>query len=454
MAASILLLMLLLPPGDLKAAEEALAAGKAEEALALLGDLVRTESVSTGVLVVQGRALLRLRRYEAAVEPLLAAAAARPDDAALARDAAYACWGSAEGPFAQAYLDDALRFARRANDALLLADIQHARGDFESALATYRAASPPASERLRVLENIAGCYAGLGRPDEARTAYAEALEEAIARRDLVAAYRTGLAAGRGGRLLQWLDARVADEPENAWLLLYRGYARDALQQDENAAADLRRVAELLPDQRAARGRLAAVLARLGIRRQNEAALLESERVARELLDSDPGDAVAWQALYTLSWYAATNAKVERAYQILRVMIRIDPEDEPTSLNFCAMARRLGHHEEARQVFERLLESDPFSADCLVDFGILEDGLGNRAQAIALWRRALEVRPRDLNALENLFTTAWESGEEGLAREYATRALAIVRGPGGSPGQVARWTWFVDRLSWCPAAFRG
>ena len=102
------LLLLLLLAGDLDAAEKALEKGEHRQAIELLGDLADGEDPDVRALIVLGRAFLGLREYEGAVDPLLNASDARPDDKELARDAAWACWGAASGQFARAYLEDHL----------------------------------------------------------------------------------------------------------------------------------------------------------------------------------------------------------------------------------------------------------------------------------------------------------------------------------------------------------
>ena len=80
---SSLVVVLLLGTGDLDAAERALAAGKAEEALALLGDLADGNDAPGRALKVLGRAHLALTQYESAVDPLLRASDSFPKDTGL-----------------------------------------------------------------------------------------------------------------------------------------------------------------------------------------------------------------------------------------------------------------------------------------------------------------------------------------------------------------------------------
>ncbi|MHC4956230.1 MAG: multiheme c-type cytochrome, partial [Planctomycetota bacterium] len=83
-------LLLLLVSGDLAGAEKALAAGQAEKAIALVGDLADADDADVRALLVLGRAHLLLLDYESAVDPLLRALDKTPEDKKLARDAAWA----------------------------------------------------------------------------------------------------------------------------------------------------------------------------------------------------------------------------------------------------------------------------------------------------------------------------------------------------------------------------
>jgi tetratricopeptide (TPR) repeat protein len=447
------LALLLLLPGDVDAAQKALDAGKPNEAIRLLGDLPDQEEVDWRTNAVLGRAHLRLREYEAAVEPLLRAAEERPDDKPLARDAAYACWGSAKGIYARAYLDDALRMARKSGDALLIADIQYALGDFEEALQGYEGVKENPTTRLHVLNRIAECLGGLGRTEAAQEAHGAALEEAIRGEDLLAAYRSAFAAEKAGRLLNWLDERIAANPKDPWAHLYRGYTRARLLMFGEAAADLRIAVKARPDDLDAQSQLCRALIRLGLNEQRKEALEEGEAVARGILAKDAGQPGAWEALRWLAWHYWVTRDVERSYRLLKHLHALDPEEADVGLNFAAMARRLGHHEESRKTYEILLDAYPDDPDALNDLGILRDGLGDRAGAAELWSRVLDEDRENLNALENLFTAAWERGDRAAMEELAKRGLEAAR-RAKKEGSIARWIWFADRLSWAPTGHGG
>jgi tetratricopeptide (TPR) repeat protein len=439
------LVLVLLLAGDLGAAERALAEGRPREALDLLGDLADGPDADVRAYVVQGRAYLALGEAESAVEPLVRASDAKPGDKEFARDAAIACLRSAQGADARLYLEDARRLAGRSGEEALLADIEFALGEHEAALGRYRKL-PGLHPKVRVAE----CLQALDQGEEARAGWGEALEMALEAGDLAAAYRAAVSAGRVGRFLAWLDERVAARPDEASYRLYRGFARSQSAMYPEAAEDLRFFLARSPRHTAAIDRLSFVLLQHGVRQQDRALLEESAELARATLDADPANREAWDRIVWLAGHAWANGDIERSYRLLKDLHARDPADTAAALNFCAMARRLARYDEARATYDALLEASPRDPDVLNDYGILLDGLGDRDGARKLWERALAEEPENLDALENLFTDAWERGD-AAAETYAGRGLlaALAR-----KGPVDRWLWFRDRLHWAPSGFGG
>jgi tetratricopeptide (TPR) repeat protein len=439
--------------GDLDAAEKALAAGKPAEALEALGDLADRADSDPRAWVVQGRALLLVGDPEAAVEPLVRASEKRPEDKDLARDAANACWRSASGVYGRLYLEDAKRLATRAGDDALLAEIAFAMEDYEGALARYRklALGPGAQAPMRV----ADCLKLLGRADEAREAYAVALEACLKEEDLAAAFRAAFAAGRGGRLLLWLDERIAAKPEDLGARLYRGYVRAASSMYPEAIEDLRFCVGKVPGA-GVKDQLSFALLQHGVRMLDKAMVEEAAALAREVLDATGTDVEAaqrnaWERLVWIAGYRWQNGDLEGVYAVMKDLHGREPSEPSVALNFGMAARRLGRYDEARATYEGMLEISPDDAAALNDYGILLDGLGDREAARSLWGNVLAEEPGNLDALENLFTDAWERGDTASARDYARRGLAAAQ---EAKGPVDRWVWFEDRLLWAPRGFGG
>ncbi len=445
------LLSCLLGGGDLDGAEKALAAGKPNDALERLGDLADVDGASLRALLVQGRAYLRLREYEGAVEALLRGHELAPDNRALARDATLACWYAAAdaGAYASAYMADAKRLSKHTGDARLMADVHYFAGDHAAALRHYGDVPDKDKTRLFLRERRALCLRALSRADEARTAYGLALEEALRVKNLGAAFRTAFAARQQGRFLGWLDKRLQADSSDVEARRYRGYARAAVLRYADAATDLRAVLKKRPDDLAIKKQLTSVLLRVGVDTQTPAVLLEAESLGLGVLAQQPDDRATWNGLNWLAgWYWA-NRDVKSAYGLLGRLVAIDETDFDTGLNFGAMARRLGHLDAAKAVYTRLLELAPNDSDVLNDLAILRDGQGDRTAAVQLWRRVLEVDQNNLNALENLLTAAWERGDLARANELVPRGLTAARRPGGP---LQRWEWFRDRLEWCSKGF--
>jgi tetratricopeptide (TPR) repeat protein len=439
------LLLFLAASGDLEAAERALAEGRPADALALLGDLADAKDADARTLAAAGRAHLALGDAATATDPLLRASDLAPKDAALARDAAEACWRAAiadGGVLAQAYLEDARRVLGRTDEPLLLGRVLEALGRPGEAAAAYaRAVDAAEPTRGEALEGRARCLAALGEARAAREAYGEALEAAIARGDLGAAYRTAFEAARTGRLLSWLDTRIADAPDDLRLRRYRGFARARALLYREAADDLRVVASAAPHDADARRELARVLLHLFHKDRAPEHLAEAESLALALVQHDPADAEARRALLYAARQRHDRNEWDRALELLRTLYEADPLDVEATLNFGAVARRLGRDGEARAAYERGLEAHPRDPDLMNDYAIFLDGLGDRAGAVRLWEAALRADPHDLNALENLYTDAWERRDAQAVAALVARGLeAAAR----REGPADRWRWFRDR----------
>jgi len=458
-AASLLALLLVARPGDLDAARRAFDAQRFDEAIDLLGDLADAPDAAPEALLLLARAQRGAGRPDAAVEPYLRASDALESDRALAKEAAEDCleaFERAEGPGGDGYLQDARRMARRAGEPLLLGRVLLLLRDFEGAIPEFAKVERGAPGRAAAIEGRAQCLFELGREPESRAAYGELLDAAIEGGDLALGYRAAFRAGLGGKLLDWLDRLDGATPGDLRIRRYRGFARSQMLLYKEAAEDLRFVTAARPDDLAARNGLVYALLQVSVQAQDREARKEAEAAAVETvrMASRPGTEPehARFARENLLWIGSQHwaaGELEAALGSLRVLVETDPSDTRAGLNFGAIARRLGLHDEAKAVYDRLLEADPEDPDVLNDLGILVDGNGDRAGAVALWRKVLGIEPDNLDALENLHTSAWEAGELAAAREYAERGLEVA---GRRQKSVERWRWFRDRLSWAPSAF--
>jgi tetratricopeptide (TPR) repeat protein len=124
-------------------------------------------------------------------------------------------------------------------------------GDFEAALAEYRAAESLDPDDVRLQCNVAAALASLGRYGEAEEKLAEALhsdpKDADTRENLgLVHYKRGLYAEAAEELRIAADL----DPERATAFLYLGEALNRIDDLEGALAALKRSAEIQPSARA------------------------------------------------------------------------------------------------------------------------------------------------------------------------------------------------------------
>jgi tetratricopeptide (TPR) repeat protein len=213
------------------------------------------------------------------------------------------------------------------------------------------------------------------------------------------------AAYRWPDALALLDRLLDRVPDHVPALLVRGTIRDRLRQADGAEADLRRAAELAPENAAARVALAGLLNRLG-RTREAIAQYESARRSR-------------------------------------------PTDPATLLGLARAFADAADLDEAESRLDELLAADPDSADGLVERGRLALRRGRPAEAEPFLARAVQAAPerRDgqelyLAALKDQGRTeAVSQGEARLAELRAEDALGgrLKLRAHDAPGDVGvRW----------------
>ena len=154
------------------------------------------------------------------------------------------------------------------------------------------------------------------------------------------------------KLGPWLAAHPAD----ARALFDAGYAADAQNLLDNAAALYRRAVEANPQSFEAHVELGLVLAR-----QNKFADARPELAAATQLD--PGDAGA--AAKARAWRAM--AEIDRvidpakASEDLLEALKLSPETPADTLLAASLAEQTGQYDAAEQAYRRILAADPKSA---------------------------------------------------------------------------------------------
>ena len=80
-----------------------------------------------------------------------------------------------------------------------------------------------------------------------------------------------------------------------------------------------------------------------------------------------------------------------------------------------------------------------------------DDLDAKSRVRVTFVDSLPRVPVNRNALENLFTKAWERGDDEAVANYLARGLEEAAKT-GDPGLLRRWRWFENRLRWAPHGF--
>ena len=136
-------------------------------------------------------------------------------------------------------------------------------------------------------------------------------------------------------------------------------------------------------------------------------------------------------------------QADRAAQLLKEQLRLNPADEDVALRLETILRREGKREDLRWVLELKVEqaqSDEARIHTLTDWARLEgDTFRDFEQASELYRRLLELQPGNIEALRARVHLLLEAGGHATAattcgcrsaRSPGRRASAPVREPAG------------------------
>lgn len=114
---------------------------------------------------------------------------------------------------------------------------------------------------------------------------------------------------------------------------------------------------------------------------------EADRLARQVLESEPNHVGARVLLATLAGKAGRTAEAEK---LLREALAIEPSHPQALDRLAGLLRHLGKTDEAIQLSQRALERTPNDIDALETLGRTYLGTQQLAQAEATFRRAVEV----------------------------------------------------------------
>jgi tetratricopeptide (TPR) repeat protein len=225
------------------------------------------------------------------------------------------------------------------------------------------------------------------------------------------------AAHRDGRLddaEEGYRATLEGDPVHVDALHLLGVLRHQQGQHAEAAALVRRAADLRPQDAALQLNLGNALKALG---QLDDAI-ERFRNALTLAPSFP------MAHYNLGNAYAAAGRHEDAADAFRRSLDLQPNDASSHNNLGNALHALGQHEEAIDAFRRALDLRPGHAGAHNNLGMAFNALDETEQATAQFRAALAVEPRFVAAHFNLGNTLHATGRFTEAAAAFEAVLAL------------------------------
>lgn len=204
-------------------------------------------------------------------------------------------------------------------------------------------------------EGLAVALTELGREDEARKAWLNLVQEVPNRAD--AWFQVGLLAAQSNEFPDALRAfehcvRLKPDWMEAWNNL--GYARWSVGQLQAASEAFHRVLSASPFQPAARRAMIAI----SVARRDAAA---AERYLEGVTGLD------WEILYNLAALHHENGNLDRAAQLYRQVLRIQPDNSETRFNLGSVLFGLGRIDESQAYWKSAVAAKPEYARHFLDW---------------------------------------------------------------------------------------
>ncbi len=267
---------------------------------------------------------------------------------------------------ARRYFERMVRWNRRPGEAhYYLGGIAEREGDTVAALREYRQAGD-GYEFIPAQARIGAILVNEGRLPEAQEHFERLRAQRPGRRQQLILLEAQLLAERGmeQEVFEFLDAVVAEQPENIELLYFRGMTGQRFGHLDILEADLRRVIEIEPDNADALNALGYTLTDQTDRHEEALELIE------KALSLKPDEAAF---IDSMGWVQYRLKNYEEAIRHLRRALELFQNDEVAS-HLGEVLWVTGQQEEAIRVWEEALERTPAS-DILKD--VMQRFLGSQ-----------------------------------------------------------------------------
>jgi tetratricopeptide (TPR) repeat protein len=338
---------------------EAQQRGDFAQAASLYGELVKAQPGFFGAWANLGVTLVRLGRFDEAVEAYRTALKLDSSNAPLRMNLALAFYKKGD----VRHTAEELEILRKADDRdpradTLLGDCYSKLGEYEHALAVVEPASRAHPDDLDLAYVTGAALIATGRN---RDGIARVQRVAEARRSAEAyllAGKTWLKIGEPDKAVKDLEAAAAIDPALPGIYTLRGVAREGSFDTAGAESDLRKALELNPNDLEALVHLGAILY---TRRE----LAESKTYLDRALKIDPDSQFA---IYEMALWKSASGQVEAAVRDLEKVVGRDPGWLQAHIQLAALYYRLNRPQDGlkeRQIVDRLTAEQQKAESSLV-----------------------------------------------------------------------------------------
>lgn len=179
---------------------------------------------------------------------------------------------------------------------------------------------------------------------------------------------------------------------------------------------------------------------------------QTERLARQMVQSEPHNADAWQRLAAV---LHETGKVDEALDAWQHAVQLRPTDAQIHHRLALALASHGQRREAITHFRQALQLQPDHAEALAHLGVALAEEGQRREAIACFQQTLRQHPTAVLTLHNLGVALaqegrWSEAVENLERvvqlrpDYAEALYTL----GSVLNQMGRTDEAIDRLRRC------
>ncbi len=151
---------------------------------------------------------------------------------------------------------------------------------------------------------------------------------------------------------------------------------------------------------------------------------DSVTLWEDAASKSPMKARPWYNLGVFKEAGGDHTDMERAVELYRRSVALDPGYVDAHYNLGLALERLGQYEGSVLSYERVLALDPARGDALNNLGVVYERLGKMGKAAAAYMRSIQVSPLNVEPRLNLGSVLLRDGRYREASAVLREALAL------------------------------